>query len=82
MKVAITGGIGSGKSSVAAVLAGLLSAELFSADQVCHQLMLPGASGWQGVVTAWGERFLKASSGMPSSGMRPCAIGLKRSCIL
>lgn len=60
MKVAITGGIGSGKSSVAAVLAGLLSAELFSADQVCHQLMLPGASGWQGVVTAWGKRFLNA----------------------
>lgn len=60
MKVAITGGIGSGKSSVAAVLAGLLSADLFSADQVCHQLMLPGASGWQGIVTAWGERFLNA----------------------
>lgn len=58
MKVAITGGIGSGKSSVATILAGLLSADLFSADQVCHQLMLPGASGWQGIVTAWGENFL------------------------
>ncbi|KAB2890700.1 MAG: dephospho-CoA kinase [Desulfobulbaceae bacterium] len=58
MKLAITGGIGSGKSSVAAVFAGLLRADLFSADQVCHQLMLPGASGWQGIVTVWGERFL------------------------
>jgi dephospho-CoA kinase len=60
MKVAVTGGIGSGKSSVAAVLAGLMQAELFSADEVCHQLMLPGASGWQGIVATWGEEFLSA----------------------
>lgn len=70
MKVAITGGIGSGKSSVATVLAGLLSADLFSADQVCHQLMLPGASGWQGIVMTWGKRFLNADDTINRATLR------------
>lgn len=70
MKVAVTGGIGSGKSRVAAILAGLLQAELFSADRVCHQLLEPGASGWRGIVAAWGERYLAADRTLNRPALR------------
>lgn len=59
MKIAVTGGIGSGKSSVAALLADAVQADLFSADLACHELMQPDADGWLGIVAAWGERYLK-----------------------
>ena len=59
MKIAVTGGIGSGKSSVAVILADAMRAELFSADLACHELMQPDAAGWKGIVAAWGERFLR-----------------------
>lgn len=47
--VAITGGMGSGKSSVAAYLCEIDGAKGLSADTVCRQLLEPGASGWLAV---------------------------------
>lgn len=58
MNIALTGGIGSGKSSVATILADALQAEVVSADLICHDLMQPGAAGWQGICALWGDRFL------------------------
>jgi len=87
VKIAVTGGIGSGKSSVAALLADAVQADLFSADLVCHELMQPDADGWLGIVAAWGERYLKpdrsidrASCVTPFSGMRRCESSSRRSC--
>ena len=42
MNIAVTGGMGSGKSRVAAVLAELLRAMSVSADTICRDLLCPG----------------------------------------
>ena len=58
--VAITGGMGSGKSSVAAYLCEIGGAKGLSADTLCRQLLEPGAVGWLAVRKAFGERFFLA----------------------
>ncbi|MHB8150821.1 MAG: dephospho-CoA kinase [Desulfobulbia bacterium] len=58
--VAVTGGMGSGKSSVAAYLCEIGGAMGLSADALCRQLLEPGAAGWLAVRTAFGERFFLA----------------------
>lgn len=45
--IGVTGGIGSGKSSVVAFLAKRHQAPLISADDVCRQLVQPDHLGWQ-----------------------------------
>lgn len=55
--IAVTGGMGSGKSSVAAYLCEIGGANGLSADAICRQLLEPGATGWLAVRTAFGERF-------------------------
>lgn len=58
--VAVTGGMGSGKSSVAAYLCEIGGAMGLSADALCRQLLEPGAAGWLAVRTEFGERFFLA----------------------
>lgn len=58
--VAVTGGMGSGKSSVSAYLCEIGGAMGLSADALCRQLLEPGAAGWLAVRTAFGERFFLA----------------------
>lgn len=58
--VAITGGMGSGKSSVAAYLCEVGEAKGVSADVICRQLLEPGASGWLALRKAFGENFFLA----------------------
>ncbi|MFH1019175.1 MAG: dephospho-CoA kinase [Pseudomonadota bacterium] len=58
--VAVTGGMGSGKSSVAACLCEIGGARGLSADTVCRQLLEPEAAGWLAVRKAFGGRFLLA----------------------
>ncbi len=57
MIIAITGGIGSGKSSVAAYLVNKTKAEHIDTDQYCKELLTKGKSGWKDVETKWGQRF-------------------------
>ncbi len=68
--VAITGGMGSGKSSVAAYLCEIGGARGFSADAVCRQLLEPGAFGWLSVRKAFGERFFLADQRIDRSLLR------------
>lgn len=56
--IAITGGMGSGKSSVAAYLCEIGGAMLLSADIICRQLLEPDKPGWLAMQKAFGERFL------------------------
>lgn len=58
--IAITGGMGSGKSSVAAYLCEIGGARSLNADALCRQLLEPGAAGWLAVRQAFGERFFGA----------------------
>jgi dephospho-CoA kinase len=45
--VAITGGIGSGKSRVSSMLANLCDVPLIDLDDLCRKLLCPGAAGWK-----------------------------------
>ncbi len=58
--IAVTGGMGSGKSSVAGYLCEIGEARGLSADVFCRQLLQPGATGWLAVRKAFGERFFLA----------------------
>lgn len=58
--VAVTGGMGSGKSSVAAYLCEISGARGLNADTICRRLLEPGASGWLALRTAFGDRFFSA----------------------
>lgn len=58
-RIGLTGGIGSGKSTVAAILEEL-GARIISADKVGHEVYLPQTEGWRRVVEAFGEGILAA----------------------
>jgi dephospho-CoA kinase len=58
MKIAITGGIATGKSTVARLLSKCLGADILDADSICRDLLLKDQPGWKGVYLAWGERFM------------------------
>lgn len=58
MNIAVTGGYGSGKSSISRVLAGYLGAELINSDEICRQLLLPGGAAYDGLQELFGKRFI------------------------
>lgn len=58
MRVGVTGGICTGKSTVARRLAELLGFELLDLDHVARRLTQKGAEGWRGVVRAFGSSIL------------------------
>lgn len=55
--VGLTGGIGSGKSAVAARLAGL-GAVIVDADQLSREVVAPGTAGLAEIVATFGDRVL------------------------
>ena len=55
--IGLTGGIGSGKSTVAQFL-GELGAAVIDLDRVGHEAIKPGTEAWQGVVNAFGKGIL------------------------
>ncbi len=59
--IAITGGIGSGKSRVCSYLAGLCSLQVVDLDQICRQLLVPGAPGWQALKEILEDHFFSPS---------------------
>ena len=57
--IGLTGGIGSGKSTVAAILAGL-GAHVIDADKIGHEVYRPGTEGFARVVAAFGPGVVAA----------------------
>jgi dephospho-CoA kinase len=57
LTIGLTGGIGSGKSAVAKMLAEL-SAPILDADKVAQSTYAPGASAYREVVAAFGEEIV------------------------
>lgn len=55
----ITGGVGSGKSTVLDILKNQYGARIIQADQVARELMEPGGTSYQAVLTAFGESILQ-----------------------
>lgn len=58
MRLGLTGGIGSGKSTVAAMLAGH-GAVIVDADQIARDIVEPGAPALAELVTEFGPRILR-----------------------
>jgi len=55
--IGLTGGIGSGKSTVSQLL-GELGAFIIDADKVGHEIYLPGKEAWKQVTVAFGQDIL------------------------
>ena len=58
--IGLTGGIGSGKSTVSQYMAEL-GAEVIDADKVAHEVFEPNSEGWKEVVDYFGEKVLKST---------------------
>lgn len=67
--VALTGGIGSGKSSVANIL-GELGAAVVDTDEIAHRLTAPGAAGALAIGEQFGAGYLLPSGALDRERMR------------
>jgi dephospho-CoA kinase len=59
VNVAVTGGLGTGKSTVSKILAATLAARMIDTDQECRRQMEPGAEGFKEFRRIFGEKYLK-----------------------
>jgi len=67
--VGLTGGIGSGKSTVAALFAEL-GAGIVDADAVSHALSRPDAAGWRAIRAEFGPAFFDAAGQLDRAALR------------
>ena len=72
LRIGLTGGIGSGKSTVAARLR-QLGAALVDTDAIARQLTLPGGAAIEPVRTAFGADFIDANGALNRAAMRALA---------
>jgi dephospho-CoA kinase len=70
LTIGLTGGIGSGKSTVSKILAEL-GAPVLDADKVAHSTYAPGAPAYQKVVAAFGSGVLGADGAVDRSKLGP-----------
>jgi dephospho-CoA kinase len=69
LKIGLTGGIGSGKSTVAAMLV-QLGAELIDTDAIARQLTAPGGAALPALQREFGDAILAAEGGLDRTAMR------------
>ncbi len=69
LRIGLTGGIGSGKSTVAAQLAGL-GAAVIDTDAIARQLTLPGGAAIEPIRAAFGDEFIDVSGALDRVRMR------------
>jgi dephospho-CoA kinase len=58
VKIAVTGGLGTGKSTVSKILASTLETTLIDTDQLCRRQMLPGTEGYEEFSRVFGQKFI------------------------
>lgn len=68
--IGLTGGMGSGKSSVAAYLCEIHHAKLIDADLVARQLLEPQEKGWTALREAFGDKYLQADQSIDRKKLR------------
>ena len=69
LRIGLTGGIGSGKSTVAAML-GEHGATLVDTDAIARQLTQPGGNAMPAVAQAFGASMVDANGGLDRAAMR------------
>ena len=67
LRIGLTGGIGSGKSTVAAALAAL-GASVIDTDAIARSLTVPGGAAIAAIAAQFGAAFVDASGALGSSG--------------
>ncbi len=70
MNIAVTGGIGTGKSFVAKALAAELGCRYISADAICRILLEPGGSGYNKVRREFSDDFFLPDGSIDRSALR------------
>jgi dephospho-CoA kinase len=81
LRIGLTGGIGSGKSTVSALL-GARGATVLDTDLIARQLTLPGGAAIDAIRAAFGDAFIGSDGGLDRPRMREAAFadpGRKRS---
>ncbi len=69
--IGLTGGIGSGKSTVADLFAGL-GASIIDTDLIAHALTAPGGAAMPAIAEAFGSGFVNADGALNRIAMREC----------
>ena len=59
MIIAVTGNLGTGKSTVSKLLAAQLGADLLDTDQLCRQQLQPGREGFTAFKRTFGQKFFQ-----------------------
>jgi dephospho-CoA kinase len=72
LRIGLTGGIGSGKSTVGAMLASL-GAVVVDTDLIARRLTMPGGAALGAIVAAFGSLFIAADGGLDRPLMRQAA---------
>jgi dephospho-CoA kinase len=72
LRIGLTGGIGSGKSTVGAMLQGL-GAVVIDTDLIARQLTLPGGAAIAAIRAGFGAEFIAADGGLDRPRMRRAA---------
>ncbi len=68
-KVGLTGGIGSGKSTVAAMFAELADIPVLDLDRLGRDVVEPGSVGLRSLIDTFGDRFLQADGRLNRSAL-------------
>jgi dephospho-CoA kinase len=72
LRIGLTGGIGSGKSTVAALLA-KCGASIVDTDTIARQISLPGGAAMAQIRASFGAEFVDAAGGLDRARMRELA---------
>lgn len=68
--IGLTGGIGSGKSLVAALLANYAGMYFIDMDKIARRLLAPGGRGWQAITDRFGPEFLQQDGSIDRKRLR------------
>lgn len=74
LRIGLTGGIGSGKSTVASLLV-RLGAALIDTDAIARALTMPGGAALDDIATTFGAEFIAPDGGLDRTRMREAAFG-------
>lgn len=71
--IGITGGVGAGKSTVVGILRNHYEIEYLHCDAIAHELMKPGGSAYEALLSVFGEAITNGDGSVNRSKLYECA---------